>query len=88
MESLVNLLPWLLGGLALVVAMAALGKPIRSLLRLLGRTGVGLAVLWLLSRVGGLVGVTLGVNLLNALVLGVLGAPGFALLLLLPWALR
>ena len=87
-ESLVNMFPWLLGGLVLVVAMAALGKPIKSLLRLLGRTGVGLAVLWLFGKIGGLIGVTLGVNLFNALVLGVLGAPGFGLLLMLSWALR
>lgn len=88
MEALVNMLPWLLGGLVLAVALAALGKPIRTLARLLGRTGVGLAVLWLLSKVGGLIGVTLGVNLFNALVLGVLGAPGLGLLLMLTWALR
>ena len=88
MESLVSMLPWLLGGLVLVVAMAALQKPLRGLVRLLGRTGVGLAVLWLFGRVGGLIGVTLGVNLFNALVLGVLGAPGFWLLLMLSWALR
>ena len=37
--------------------------------------------------VGGVLGVNLGVNLLNALVLGVLGAPGFGLLLLMNWAL-
>ena len=42
----------------------------------------------MLCLVGGLIGVTLGVNLFNALVLGVLGAPGFGLLLMLPWALR
>lgn len=88
MESLVSMLPWLLGGLVLVVAMAALQKPLRGLVRLLGRTGMGLAVLWLFGRVGGLIGVTLGVNLFNALVLGVLGAPGFGLLLMLSWALR
>ena len=81
-------LPNLLGGLVLVVAMAALQEPLRGLVRLLGRTGVGLAVLWLFGRVGGLIGVTLGVNLFNALVLGVLGAPGFGLLLMLSWALR
>ena len=84
MESLVSMLPWLLGGLVLVVAMAALQKPLRGLVRLLARTGVGLAVLWLFGRVGGLIGVTLGVNLFNALVLGVLGAPGFGLLLMGP----
>lgn len=88
MESLVSMLPWLLGGLVLVVAMAALQKPLRGLVRLLAHTGVGLAVLWLFGRVGGLIGVTLGVNLFNALVLGVLGAPGFGLLLMLSWALR
>ena len=88
MESLVNMLPWLLGGLVLAVALSALRKPLRSLARLLARTGAGLAILWLLSKVGGLIGVTLGVNLFNALVLGVLGAPGFGLLLMLTWALR
>lgn len=51
------------------------------------RTGVGLAALWALSGVGGLVGLHLGVNLVNALVLGVLGVPGFGLLLMLNWAL-
>ena len=102
MESLVNMLPWLLGGLVLAVALSALQKPLRSLARLLARTGAGLAILWLLSKVGGLIGVTLGVvpalilaglvalgvNLFNALVLGVLGAPGFGLLLMLTWTLR
>jgi len=39
------------------------------------------------ALVGGLVGLHLGVNLVNALVLGVLGVPGFGLLLMLNWAL-
>ena len=49
---------------------------------------VGLAVLALFSQVGHLSGVSLGVNLVNALVLGVLGVPGFGLLLMLQWMLR
>lgn len=52
------------------------------------RSSVGLAVLAAFSQVSHLVGVNLGVNLVNALVLGVLGVPGFGLLLLLQWALR
>ena len=83
MESLLNALPWIVGGLVLVAVLAALRKPLQWLVRVLARTGVGLAVLWCLSGVGGV----LGVNLLNALVLGVLGAPGFGLLLLMNWAL-
>lgn len=52
------------------------------------RSSVGLAVLALFSQVSPLIGVSLGVNPVNALVLGVLGAPGFGLLLMLQWALR
>ena len=40
-----------------------------------------------LARFGSALGLGLGVNLTNALVLGLLGAPGFALLCLLHWAL-
>ena len=38
--------------------------------------------------VGTLLGVNLGVNLLNGLVLGALGLPGFALLLMAQWVGR
>ena len=52
------------------------------------RSSVGLAVLALFSPFSSLIGVNLGVNLVNALVLGVLGVPGFGLLLMLQWMLR
>lgn len=86
-EALLNALPWIVGGLILVVLLAALRRPLEWLVRLAARTGIGLMVLWGLSSVGGLVGVHLGVNLLNALVLGLLGVPGFGLLLMLNWVL-
>ena len=65
-----------------------LRRPLGQLLRLAVRSSVGLAVLALFSQVSPLIGVSLGVNPINALVLGVLGAPGFGLLLMLQWALR
>ena len=74
-----------LGGLVLLVALAG---PLRRLGRLLMRFGVGLAVLWGLQSVGPGLGISLGFNALNALVLGVLGAPGFGLLLLAQWVFR
>lgn len=88
MENLVQILPWIVGGLILVIALAALQKPLKWLARLTARTVVALCALFLLSKVGGLIGVHLGVNLVNALVVGVLGAPGFGLLLMLSWVLR
>lgn len=81
-------LPWLLGSLTAVVCLALLRRPLGSLLRLAGRTGAGLGFLALFAPVGQFLGVTVGVNLFNALVLGVLGAPGFGLLLMARWALR
>ena len=44
--------------------------------------------LWLFQGLGALLGVQLGVNLLNGAVLGALGLPGFALLLMAQWAGR
>lgn len=87
MEWLLNALPWIVGGLILALVLTALRRPLRTLLRLIVRTGVGLGVLCLLRPVGSVVGLSLGVNLVNALVLGVLGVPGLGLLVMMNWAL-
>ena len=79
---------WCLAGLLLCAALLLLRRPAARLLRLVLRSSVGLAALALFSQVGHLLGVQLGVNFINALVLGLLGAPGFGLLLMLQWALR
>lgn len=81
-------LPWLLGSLGAVMALAVLRRPLGSLLRLVGRTGLGLCFLTLFAPVGQVLGAGLGVNLFNALTIGILGAPGFGLLLMLHWMLR
>lgn len=79
---------WAAAGLVLLAALILLRGPLKLLGRLLVRTAAGLAGLFAFSQVGGLIGVSLGVNLINALVLGVLGVPGFGLLLMLNWALQ
>lgn len=79
---------WCLAGLLLCAALLVLRRPAARLLRLALRSSVGLAALALFSQVGGFLGVSLGVNLVNALILGTLGVPGFGLLLLLQWTLR
>lgn len=79
---------WTLAALTACFLLLVLRRPAAALLRLLGRSAVGLAALALLDRLGGLVGIGLGVNPLNALVLGLLGVPGFGLLLMLQWLLK
>ena len=78
---------WAAGGAA-VLALVLCRRPLAALGRLALRSGLGLAFLWLFQGVGTFLGVTLGVNLLNGLILGALGPPGFALLLLAQWAGR
>lgn len=78
---------WAAGG-ALAAALILCRRPLAALCRLVVRSGVGLVFLWLFQGIGALLGVQLGVNLLNGLVLGALGLPGFALLLLAQWAGR
>lgn len=88
MNPVPGYMAWCLAGLLLCAALFLLRRPAARLLRLALRSSVGLAVLALLSQVGQLIGVRLGVNLVNALVLGLLGLPGFGLLLMLQWVLR
>jgi inhibitor of the pro-sigma K processing machinery len=79
---------WCAAAVAALAALVLLRRPLRLLLRLLARTAAGLVGLLAFNQVGALIGVTLGVNLLNALTLAVLGAPGFGLLLMLNWVLQ
>ena len=88
MTGLPDYAAWSMAGLLLCAALRLLRRALAQLIRLGVRSSVGLAALALFSQVGQLLGVSLGVNLVNALVLGVLGAPGFGLLLMLQWALR
>lgn len=74
---------WAAGGLVLVLILGR--RPLAALGRLIVRSGLGLVFLWLFQGLGTLLGVTLGVNLLNGLVLGALGLPGLGLLLLAQW---
>lgn len=78
---------WAAAG-ALMLVLALCRRPLAALCRLAVRSGLGLVFLWLFQSLGLSLGVQLGVNLLNGLVLGVLGAPGFALLLMAQWVGR
>ncbi|MGM9537204.1 MAG: pro-sigmaK processing inhibitor BofA family protein [Candidatus Onthomonas sp.] len=75
----------LTGILLLILALILLHRWLYKLAGLALRTLLGALFLHFLSLFGGIGGLTLGVNLFNALVLGVLGVPGLGLLLMLRW---
>ena len=85
MNSMPGYIALCLAGLLLCAALFLLRRPVA---RLALRSSVGLAALALFSQVGHLFGVSLGVNLVNALILGALGVPGFGLLLMIQWVLQ
>ncbi len=87
-QWVIQISPWLAGIPLAITVLLVLHRPLGRLFRLVVRSAGGLAALVLLHPVGQLVGVTLGVNWVNALVLGVLGIPGFGLLLMLQWVLQ
>lgn len=76
------------GCLVLLAAAAqAFSTPARLAAKAALNTLLGLGGLLLLNATTSFTGLSLGVNLFNALVVGVLGLPGLVLLLLVQWVL-
>lgn len=71
----------------LIALIRVFQAPLRLALKLLANTALGFLALWAVNLTAGVTGITLGLNLWNALVIGVLGLPGFVLLLLTQWVL-
>ena len=70
----------------LITLLRIFRTPLRLALKLLMNTALGFLALWAVNAAA-VTGVALGLNLLNALTVGVLGLPGFVLLLLAQWVL-
>ena len=73
--------------IAVFLVLKLLTAPIRFAAKMLINALVGFVVLFLLNFVGGIVGLSLGINWFNALVVRIFGAPGVVLLLLLKYLL-
>lgn len=88
MTNLSPTTPWIAAGLLVLSTLLILHRPLGKLFRLLLRSSAALALLAALRQFGDLFGIALGVNWVNALVLGALGIPGLGLLLMLQWLFR
>ena len=73
----------LLAGFFLIALLRVFSTP----LKLLVNTLLGFLALWAVNLTAAFTGVTLGLNLWNALIIGILGLPGFVLLLLVRWVI-
>lgn len=61
--------------------------PLKWIIRLIWNGILGGIMLFLLNLIGGIWGITLGINAFNAITVGLLGIPGVILLLLLKYIL-
>ena len=71
----------------LITLLRILRTPLRLVAKLLANTALGFLALWAANATATITGIALGVNLWNALTIGILGLPGFVLLLLAQWVL-
>lgn len=83
MLAAILLLSAALGLLWLLIKL--LKKPIKWAFKLLLNALIGFVGLFLLNYLGSYVGISLGINWLNAVITGVFGVPGIVLLLLIKY---
>ncbi len=67
------------------IAVWLLASPLRLGLKLALNTLLGFLALIAFNLLGKYIGITLGINLINALIVGVFGPAGLVLVLLLRW---
>ena len=71
----------------IVVCLRLFAAPLKLALKVAFNSALGFGALWLLNLTTSVTGLSLGLNWFNALVIGILGLPGFGLLLLVQWVL-
>ena len=74
-------------GILIVLAVMLIFKlfslPIRLVFRILINTAAGFALLLIFNYIGMYLGLSIGINIINALLIGILGIPGLLLLVFL-----
>lgn len=70
-----------------VVCLRLFAAPLKLALKVAFNSARGFGAVWLLNLTTSVTGLSLGLNWFNALLIGILGLPGFGLLLLVQWVL-
>ena len=70
-----------------VVCLRLFAAPLKLALKVAFNSALGFGAVWLLNLTTSVTGLSLGLNWFNAHLIGILGLPGFGLLLLVQWVL-
>lgn len=71
----------------IVVCIRLFAAPLKLALKVLINAVLGFGAVWLLNLTTAVSELSLGLNIFNAVIIGILGLPGFCLLLLVQWVL-
>ena len=77
----------ILAAVIILLAVTIFRRPLKLLIRLVMNTIGGFIALFFINLLGQFVGITLGINWFNAIIVGIFGLPGLGLLLILRWLL-
>lgn len=69
--------------IVLLIAKFVLNVNFKRLIELIINIVLGIIILWLLNKFGGSLGISIPINIITALVVGILGVPGVIILVLL-----
>lgn len=70
-----------------VVCLRLFAAPLKLALKVAFNSALGFGAVWLLNLTTSVTGLSLGLSWFNAIVIAILGVPGFGLLLLVQWVL-
>ena len=87
METLNTVLLLALAVIVVIVLIRVISAPIKLIFKLLINTVIGFAVLYLVNLIGQNFGITIEMNLLHAVIVGIFGIPGVIVLILLQFIL-
>ena len=85
--ELASAVGYVVGLIALLIALQILAKPVEWTARIVGNSIAGGLGIWVVNLVGGLFGLHLGLNPVTAAVVGLLGVPGLVALGIMRWIL-
>ena len=83
METLSGLLTIVAVIFCVIALLKIIAAPVKLIFKLLLNAVLGFAILFVVNFIGGFIDFTLGFTLINALIVGFLGLPGVALLIVL-----
>ena len=87
METLNTIMLLALAVIVVIVLVRVISAPIRLIFKLLINTIIGFAILFLVNLIGQNFGITIEMNVLHAVIVGIFGIPGVVVLILLQFLL-